>query len=66
MLLTHPDSKFKKFHIVSPVAKFEQNDSYAFLKEWAPKFKDTLLAAICARSIGKNEDNPDGPSDLFV
>ncbi len=78
MLLTHPQSKFKKFHVVSPVAKFEQNDSYAFLSEWAvdkkkdkcvyiyPKFKDTLLAAICARQMEKNDDNPDGPSDLFV
>jgi len=29
------ESPFKKFHIVSPVAKFEAKQSYAFLEEWS-------------------------------
>ena len=70
------ESNFKKFHICSPIARFEQNDSYAFLNKWAPdkagefptdkrvyiypKFKDSLLAAIMARDMRKD------PSDLLL
>jgi len=56
------ESNIKKFHIVLPVYRFEQNDSYSFLGDYEqgkrkdgkvcfiyPKFKDSLVAAICAK-----------------
>ena len=70
------ESNFKKFHICSPIARFEQKDSYAFLNKWGPnkagefptekrvyiypKFKDSLLAAIMARDMKRD------PSDLLL
>ena len=70
------ESNFKKFHICSPIARFEQKDSYAFLNKWGPnkagefptykrvyvynRYKDSLLAAVMARDMKKD------PSDLLI
>ncbi len=66
------EGPYKKFHICSPVAKFEAADSYSFLQEWAadrkrdkvvylyPAYRSTLMASICARDMSKD------PSPLVV
>jgi len=67
------ESNIKKFHLVLLVYRFEQNDAYSFLQDYEegkrkdgkvcyiyPKFKDSLLAAICAREL------KDESSDLCV
>jgi len=76
-LLESPKSPYKKFHIVSPVAKFEQSDSYAFLKDWGveakrdkvvymyPTYKSSLAQAIVMRKTTA-EEGEDPPCPLFV
>jgi len=76
-LLEEPRSPYKKFHIVSPVCKFEQADSYAFLKEWGveqkrdkvvylyPSYKSSLAQSILMRKTEADEGGEE-PSPLVV